>query len=777
MTPTVSVILPCYNRQDTIRASINSVLTQSCADFELIVVDDGSNQDIKSVLDTITDPRLRYIRRARNGGAAAARNTGVAAARGQFIAFQDSDDLWLPGKLERQLALFAQLPADIGAVTSHRIIYGRDADFRFGSERVCVAPALATWPRGQDQVGAMLLANRLSLPCALFRRGVLPNPDWFDTCARANEDWEFAVRISQFTRIHEDDRPVMLSYISADSISGNRRKQSMGTVRILRKNRALLENYPRQHAAIMLDISRTLAATGKPRQARKFLLKSLSIHPSASLLLAESLLRRVGRAIKGGVDLKPRAKALVGRMALYAHRNPKLVPPAVRRLGRAVLGKSLPDTVAVDGWTRPLVGTGALAAAPQAITAATRPALLPQAANDRAPLRCLIVTGVLDVGGTDEVAAFLARRLPEQGFETCVAHTGSSVGGAAGGRLPSLLRQQGISVHNVDPDSAAALLASWRPHVISAHCPPLWWLDVADKARVPFVETLHGMHDLFDTDWSEEARRARRKSKLIAVSELVRQQYLRGNRSFDPARIVTVPNSVDPDRVAPVDRQAARTWLGLEDEFLFVSLARHALQKNGYALIESFADVAAEHADAHLLIAGRPDNRLHMNQLLQLRARLDCRDRIHLRDHAPWSGALLAAADAFVMDSYFEGWSLATMEALSAGLPVISSDVGGAREQIGEDGSRGVVVPNPLGDPLAVNWQTLGETLYSPQVNRAALVAAMNGTIAARRDWSVRREQLRAESLARFRPEHALNGHAQALRASAAAQPELTEAS
>jgi glycosyltransferase involved in cell wall biosynthesis len=767
MTPTVSVILPCYNRQDTIKASINSVLTQSFADFELIVVDDGSKQDIKSVLDTITDPRLRYIRRARNGGAAAARNTGVAAAKGQFISFQDSDDLWLPGKLERQLALFAQLPADIGVVTSHRIIYGRDAQFRFGSERVCVAPSLATWPRGQDQVGAMLLANRLSLPCSLFRRDVLPGPDWFDTCARANEDWEFAVRISQFTRIHEDDRPVMLSYISADSISGNRRKQSMGTVRILRKNRALLENYPRQHAAIMLDISRTLAATGKPRQARKFLLQSLSIHPSASLLLAESLLRRAGRIIKNGVDLKPQAKVLVGRMALYAHRNPKLVPPAMRRLGRAMLGKSLPDEATVDGWTKPLVGSAPLTAAPQAVAATPHAAPMPQAANDRAPLRCLIVTGVLDVGGTDEVAAFLARRLPEQGFETRVAHTGSSVGGGAGGRLPSLLRQQGISVHDVDPDGAAALVSSW----------PLWWLDVADKARVPFVETLHGMHDLFDTDWSEEARRARRKSKLIAVSELVRQQYLRCNRGFDPARIVTVPNSVDPDRVAPVDRQAARAWLGLKDEFLFVSLARHALQKNGYALIESFADVAAAHPDAHLLIAGRPDNRLHMNQLLQLRARLDCRDRIHLRDHAPWSGALLAAADAFVMNSYFEGWSLATMEALAAGLPVISSDVGGAREQIGDDGSRGVVVPNPLGDPLAVNWQTLGEALYGPQVNRAALVAAMNEVVAARQAWSARRESLRAESLARFRPEHALGGHAQALRASATSQPELTEAS
>jgi glycosyltransferase involved in cell wall biosynthesis len=136
MSPTVSVVLPSFNRKDSIRASVNSVLTQSFADFELIVVDDGSKEDIRCVLDTIADPRLKYIRRESNGGAAAARNPGIAAATGRFIAFQDSDDLWLPRKLEWQLDLFARLPDDFGVVTSHRILYGRDENFVFGADRV-----------------------------------------------------------------------------------------------------------------------------------------------------------------------------------------------------------------------------------------------------------------------------------------------------------------------------------------------------------------------------------------------------------------------------------------------------------------------------------------------------------------------------------------------------------------------------------------------------------------------------------------------------------------
>lgn len=768
MSPTVSVILPCYNRRNSITASVNSVLTQSFADFELIVVDDGSREDIKSVLDVIADPRLRYIRRERNGGAAAARNTGIAAATGSFIAFQDSDDLWLPYKLERQLELFADLSEDFGVVTSHRILYGRDADFAFGSEKVCVAPSLQQPPKGGDQVGAMLDANRLSLPCALFRRTVLPHADWFDPCARANEDWEFAVRISQRTRIYEDDRPVMLSFISADSISGSRRKQALGTLRILRANRAVLRNYPRQRAAILLDISRSLAATGKPRWARRFLLQSLSIHPSAAILVAQSLLRRAGRSwqrpTREGGD-SPLAEAL-----LFAQRHSHIVPSPLRRLGRLLVRRASPAAIPLAGWTTQLIGTQKLAAPPQA---ASRPKLRrgkPAAVHGGPPLRCLIVTGVLDVGGTDEVAAFLARRLPEYGILTMVAHTGSSVAGdaAAGGRLPRQLQQEGIRVDDIGPADADRLLNEWQPDVISAHCPPRWWLEAASRAGVPFVETLHGMHDLYDIDWADEELRSSAKAQLIAVSDLVRQQYLKGNSGFDPARIVTVPNSVDPNRVGQIDRQQARDWLGLGDEFVFVSLARFALQKNAYALLDAFGEVAERHPDAHLLLAGRSDNPAYMAQIDRLRARLACRERVHLRDHAPWPGPLLAAADAFVMNSYFEGWSLATMEALCSGLPVISTDVGGAREQIGEDGTRGAVVPNPLGDPLAVNWRTIGDTLYTPQVNRAALVAAMSAMIEQRTAWAGARAQLRSESLARFHPDHALQGHAKVLRSSAA---------
>ena len=103
-SPSVSIVIPAYNRADSIVAAIESVLRQTWTDFELIVVDDGSTDGTVAAARRIDDPRLRLTEGRVNRGAAAARNLGAAEARGGWIAFQDSDDEWLPEKLEKQMA-------------------------------------------------------------------------------------------------------------------------------------------------------------------------------------------------------------------------------------------------------------------------------------------------------------------------------------------------------------------------------------------------------------------------------------------------------------------------------------------------------------------------------------------------------------------------------------------------------------------------------------------------------------------------------------------------
>lgn len=99
----VSVVIPVFNRAHTLHRAIDSVRMQDVTDWELIVVDDGSTDGSADIPASYGDARIRSIRHDTNRGAAAARNTGVRAARGRYIAFLDSDDEWLPGKLRAQL--------------------------------------------------------------------------------------------------------------------------------------------------------------------------------------------------------------------------------------------------------------------------------------------------------------------------------------------------------------------------------------------------------------------------------------------------------------------------------------------------------------------------------------------------------------------------------------------------------------------------------------------------------------------------------------------------
>ena len=98
----VSIIMPAYNSENTISASIKSVLAQTYTEWELIIVDDCSNDNTKQVIQELGDSRIRYFKLAENQGVAVARNCGIAKARGRYLAFLDSDDLWLPGKLSQQ---------------------------------------------------------------------------------------------------------------------------------------------------------------------------------------------------------------------------------------------------------------------------------------------------------------------------------------------------------------------------------------------------------------------------------------------------------------------------------------------------------------------------------------------------------------------------------------------------------------------------------------------------------------------------------------------------
>ena len=117
MTPLLSVVVPAYNVAPFLGCAVRSALAQTMRELEVIVVDDGSEDETPRVLAAIRDARLRVIRKA-NGGLASARNAGIRAARGRYLGLLDGDDVWMPGKAERQVAVLESDP-DVTLTYSH----------------------------------------------------------------------------------------------------------------------------------------------------------------------------------------------------------------------------------------------------------------------------------------------------------------------------------------------------------------------------------------------------------------------------------------------------------------------------------------------------------------------------------------------------------------------------------------------------------------------------------------------------------------------------------
>jgi glycosyltransferase involved in cell wall biosynthesis len=184
--PAVSVIIPTYNRAHLLAEAIHSVLGQTYADFEVLVVDDGSTDDTASVVASFADPRVRYLYQE-HAERSTARNRGMAAAKGQYIALLDDDDLYLPHKLASEVAFLEAHPEVDLCGGGTQIM---DAS---GAIRVVVRP----WQTQPEPTLRNCLYGRcLFATCSMmFRRRVLDRLDhWFDPQLNITEDTDFVIR-------------------------------------------------------------------------------------------------------------------------------------------------------------------------------------------------------------------------------------------------------------------------------------------------------------------------------------------------------------------------------------------------------------------------------------------------------------------------------------------------------------------------------------------------------------------------------------------------------
>ncbi len=189
--PTVSVVIPTYNRTALLREAVDSVFAQTYGDWELLIADDGSGEETRGYLASLDDPRVAVIQNPNGGGGPGAmRNLGIGRARGEWIAFLDSDDLWLPDKLAMQVSRLQLHPACDWSCTAFDFI---DASRARVPQRAGVA---------YDARGGWILERLLTFDAAasiqtlMVRRSLLMELGGFDEQFSSRADYELELRLA-----------------------------------------------------------------------------------------------------------------------------------------------------------------------------------------------------------------------------------------------------------------------------------------------------------------------------------------------------------------------------------------------------------------------------------------------------------------------------------------------------------------------------------------------------------------------------------------------------
>jgi len=228
--PEVSVVLPMYNVARFVREAAGSVLTQSWRDLELIAVDDGSTDSTAREIEQIADPRVVLLRQDHRG-AAAARNTALHCARGRYIAFVDGDDVWLPGKLEQDVAYLAADPETNLVFSTMRMVdeSGRD-----------LGRTIRKWS-GTLTLRDLLIENRIPTPTVVMRSEAVRRAGWFDEELPVSSDFEYWLRVSMLgTRsLHGRPQVTALYRTRAGQVSSNWQRRLQVRRKIMTKMRVL----------------------------------------------------------------------------------------------------------------------------------------------------------------------------------------------------------------------------------------------------------------------------------------------------------------------------------------------------------------------------------------------------------------------------------------------------------------------------------------------------------------------------------------------------------
>lgn len=295
-TPEVSIIMPCFNHGGFLGDSVESILRQTHAGWELILVDDCSTDNSWAVMEEASrrDARIQTIRHARNQGLSRARNDGLRTARGEFIAFCDADDLWEPEKLKVQLALLSEQPEFDAVYSDAWIIDG--AGLRTGQRFSDLYPPPK--PSSGRLFRQLVPRNFINIQTVLLRRACVESLGSFDEQIEQIQDWWYWIRLAREHRFLYCPTPLARYRVHARSTNVLRQREYR--VNRFKVYRRMLSEYPdlalSVKAEVLFNMGAELCDLGKWHAGRRLLWRSVvsaSSEPRAMSICCRALRRLV----------------------------------------------------------------------------------------------------------------------------------------------------------------------------------------------------------------------------------------------------------------------------------------------------------------------------------------------------------------------------------------------------------------------------------------------------------------------------------------------------
>ncbi|MEN8445242.1 MAG: glycosyltransferase family A protein [Cyanobacteria bacterium J06555_13] len=307
-SPLVSVIVPAYNSESTVLATIESVLQQTYQNLELIVIDDGATDGTVAALQNVADPRLKIFSFA-NGGLPTARNRGIERASGQFLSFIDADDLWTTDKLAKQMRALEDHPKAGGVYSWTLIMDEKGEKFYPGN---CEAFEGDVYPH-------LLLSNFIgSGSNMLLRREAVESVGNFDVTLDSHEDWDYYLRLSQQWEFAVVPEPQILYRKTANSLSSR--------LPVLEKYILIL------HERVFSNISPELAHLEAYSMARKYeFLTQIALTNVSGWSNCTYALRTLSRAIAHypKILFTRRTSILIGKLVISLALTPRFANRAL----------------------------------------------------------------------------------------------------------------------------------------------------------------------------------------------------------------------------------------------------------------------------------------------------------------------------------------------------------------------------------------------------------------------------------------------------------------